>query len=148
MAEDTILNLMVNHHALIETMFVSFKDEAKEGFPRAGVSLSELTWEMRKHFFVEESAIFDFVPLKSMDVFKTINHLKDEHIIMLDSLKKFSDDLAKITDGQINKFYDLLEDHRRTEEQDLYPRLDKQMRDEQKKHVLLRINEIPIRIKH
>jgi hemerythrin superfamily protein len=144
MAQDTILNLMVNHHALIETMFVSFRDEAREKFPRAGASLSELSWEMKKHFFAEENAIFDFFPLKSMDIFRIINQLKEEHISMLNYLKKFSDNLARISEEDIEDFYKLLKDHRETEEKKLYPKLDKEMREDQKMQILSRINEIPI----
>jgi len=144
MPEDTILNLMVSHHALLETIFVLFRDEAKEKSKRAEATLSELLWEVRKHFFTEENAIFDFFPLRSMNVFTMINHLKDEHLVMLDSLKKFSDNLPEITDEEIEKFYNLLESHREIEEKELYPKLDKELREEQKRQVIDRINEIPI----
>ena len=144
MAEDSILNLMVAHHALLEAMFFLFRDEAKEKSSRAVSSLYDLTWEMKKHFFAEENAIFDFLPLKSMEIFNIINALKEEHIIMLNDLKKFSDNLARITDDEIENFYQLLENHRKIEEKNLYPRLDKELRDIQKKQIISRINEIPI----
>jgi hemerythrin-like domain-containing protein len=144
MAEDTILNLMLNHHALLGAIFSLFVDEAKEKSPKAEATLSELSWEVRKHFFTEETAIFDFLPVRNMNVFEMINQLKDEHLIMLDDLKKFSDNLAAVTDGEIEKFYGLLERHRQTEENELYPKLDRELRDEQKRQVIQRINEIPI----
>lgn len=141
---DTILNLMINHHALIEAMFASFRDEAKERFPRAGVSLSELRWEIKKHFFTEENAIFDYLPLKSMDVFKTINQLKEQHIAMLIELQNFSDNLARVTEEEVESFYKLLEAHREIEEKNLYPKLDKEIAAEQKKQIIVHINQIPI----
>ncbi len=144
MAENSILNLMISHHALIDALFSLFRDEVKEKSPRARASLSELEWEMKKHWFAEENAIFDFLPLKNIEIWKTINHLKDEHLIMLNSLKKFSESLLEITDNEIENFYKLLEEHRELEEKDLYPKLDKEMREEQKAEVILRINEIPI----
>ena len=144
MAENNISNLMINHHALIGAIFILFRDEVKEKSPRAGSTLSELAWEIKKHFFAEENAIFDFIPLRDMNIFKTINHLKDEHLAMLNSLKNFSDNFLEITDEQIEEFFNLLEDHHQTEEQNLYPKLDKELRDEQKKKIVSRINEIPI----
>ena len=144
MAEDTILGLMVSHHALIEVLFSLFKNEAAAKSSKAADSLSDLTWEVKKHFFIEESAIFDFLPVKTMDLFKTVNHLKEEHTDMLSSLKNFSDNLAGIKDYEFESFHTLLEEHRETEEKILYPRLDKEMEDDQKRQIIHRINEVPV----
>lgn len=144
MVEDTILNLMISHHALIDALFSLFRDEVKEKSPRARASLAELEWELKKHWFAEENAIFDFLPLKNIEIWKTINHLKDEHLTMLNDLKKFAESLLEIKADEIENFYKLLEDHRATEEKDLYPKLDKELRDEQKAQIISRINEIPI----
>jgi hemerythrin superfamily protein len=147
MAENTILNLMVSHHALLGALFTLFRDEAKESSSRAGSSLSELTWETKKHFFAEENAIFNLPQIKTMQVYDMVNHLKDEHIKMLNDLKDFSDNLDKITDEKIEEFFKLLEDHRKVEEQELYPKLDKELSTEQKTQIVARINEIPLRQK-
>lgn len=144
MAENNLSSLMINHHALIGMLFDLFKQEQKEKSQKAGATLSELAWEVKKHFFTEENAIFDYLPLRSMDIFKTMNHLRDEHLIMLNSLKTFSDHFSEITDEQIEEFFNLLEDHREVEEQTLYPKLDKELREEQKGEIISRINEIPI----
>lgn len=144
MAEDSILNLMISHHALLEALFILFRDEAKEKSERAAASLSELTWETKKHFFAEENAIFDFVKMENYGVLSVINQLKDEHITILDDLKKFSDNLPELANDEIENFYNLLESHRETEEKELYPKLDKELRDEQKRQIISRINEIPL----
>ncbi|MEK7658778.1 MAG: hemerythrin domain-containing protein [Patescibacteria group bacterium] len=144
MAENSILNLMISHHALIDALFSLFRDEVREKSPRARASLSELDWELKKHWFAEENAIFNFLPLKNIEIWKTINHLKDEHLTMLNDLKKFSESLLEIKGNEIENFYKLLEDHRATEEKDLYPKLDKELREEQKAQIISRINEIPI----
>ncbi|MCX6719541.1 MAG: hemerythrin domain-containing protein [Candidatus Staskawiczbacteria bacterium] len=148
MAEDTILNLMVNHHVLLEALFSLFKDEAREKSPRARASFDEFTWELKKHFFVEENAIFDFIPLKDFGVFELINHLKDEHLAMLIDLNKISDRLPEIKDEDLENFFKLLSHHREEEDKDLYPKLDKEMRDDQKKEVILRINQVPMGAKN
>ena len=142
--ENSILTLMVSHHALLEALFFPFRDEARDNSKRAEASLSELVWEIRKHFFIEESAIFDFIPLKTMKIFETMNHLRDEHLMMLIDLKRFSENFSEIKSEDIENFYKLLMHHREMEEKELYPQLDKELNDEQKRHIIHRINEIPV----
>jgi iron-sulfur cluster repair protein YtfE (RIC family) len=142
--EDTILNLMLNHHALIGAIYSLFVDEVKEKSQRAEATLSELSWEVKKHFFVEETVIFDFLPVRSMNVFEMINRLKDEHVAVLLDLKKFSDNLQEVKEEEIENLSKLLEGHAKTEEKDLYPKLDKELPEEQKRQIILRINQVPI----
>ena len=144
MKNDNILNLMVNHHALLEALFVLFRDEAKEKSPRTGATLGEFAWETKKHFFAEESAIFDYLPMESYGMLEVINQLKDEHIEMLSQLKKFAANLDELKDEDVESFSKLLEAHRKIEEINLYPKLDKELRDGQKVQIISRINEIPI----
>lgn len=144
MTEDNILSLMINHHALLEVLFALFKAEARSKSEKAGSALSELIWETKKHFFAEESAIFDFVKMENYGVLETTNILKKQHIIMIDSLNKFSDNLEAITDDEIESFHRLMEAHREIEEKRLYPKLDKELKNEQKLQIVGRIDEIPI----
>jgi Hemerythrin HHE cation binding domain len=146
MAEENILDLMVSHHTLIETMFVVFRDEARQNSPEKEASLSELAWEVKKHFFTEENAIFNLPQIKDMGVFKIIEQLKKEHIIMLSSLERFSKNLPDINNDEMEEFHKLLESHRKIEEVALYPKLDKELQESQKKQVIFRIDEIPINI--
>lgn len=140
-----ILDLMVAHHALLEALFASFKDEAKDKSSKASASLSELTWEMQKHFFSEESAIFNYPQLRTMGVSVVVNQLKKEHEKMLSDLQNFSENLPNIGDEEIESFHNLLESHRKIEELNLYPRLDKDLQDSQKRQIVARINEIPMK---
>ena len=144
MAEETILNLMINHHALLEVLFVSFKDEVKDKTKIAESTLSELTWEMKKHFFAEEAAIFDFPPLKIIGVWTIVEQLKKEHVLMLEDLKYFSDNLSDLSESKVDDFYSLLENHRKIEEINLYPRLDSGLQPLQRQQIIGRISEIPI----
>jgi hemerythrin-like domain-containing protein len=144
MAKDNLSGLMISHHALIGMLFTLLKEELREKSQTAGSTFSELVWEIKKHFFTEENAIFDYLPLRGVDIFKTINHLRDEHLAMLNILKNFSDNFPKITNEQIEEFSNLLETHREVEEQILYPKLDKEIREEQKEEIISRINEITI----
>ena len=144
MAEDNILTLMVAHHALLDALFALFRDQIKDGAPNAKSSVAELRWETRKHFFVEENAIFDFVTMESYGVLSTINQLKDEHVTMLNDLKTFLEKFPAIKSDELENFHSLLESHRKLEEENLYPKLDKELSQDQKKEIVKRINEIPL----
>jgi len=147
MTQENILGLMVAHHALLETLFVVFRDEVSENSPRVGSALSEFSWEMKKHFFAEENAIFNLVPPKDIESWKAINRLKEEHIAMLVGLEKFMGNLVEIKSEEVEVFYNLLKGHREVEEKDLYPRLDKELGAEEKNQIIARINEIPLNLK-
>src|SRR3989344_4826781 len=144
MIEDNILNLMVAHHALLYTLFTLFRDELKDKSLKAKSTLSELRWETQKHFFVEEKVIFDFIIMENYGVLATINQLKDEHLTMLNDLKRFEDSLAEATKEDLENFHNLIESHREIEEGELYPKLDKELPPEQKAQIISRINEIPL----
>ena len=144
MAEENILNLMLNHHALLGALLTLFKEELKTRGTMAKSSLAELKWETQKHFFSEENAIFDFVQMENYGVLEMINQLKDEHIAMLNILNRFLNNIDAITDEEVEKFSNLLESHREIEEQKLYPKLDKELPYDQKMQIISRVNEIPL----
>jgi len=144
MADENILDLMLNHHALLWTLFISFRDAARENSPDTAKAFSELKWETKKHFFTEENAIFDYIPMKNMGVLETINQLKDEHITMLGQLENISNSLPELKIEVVDKFQYLLESHREMEEKKLYPKLDKELNKIQKHQIVSRIEQIPI----
>jgi len=144
MPEDTILNLMVAHHGLLNTLFILFRDQTKEASPTADSSLSELSWEIRKHFFAEENVIFDYLPLQDEKTHQIIVRLEVEHSQMIDMLRNFIRNTPQISEKDMDNFYNLMNSHREIEEKELYPKLDKELPVEQKRQIISRINEIPL----
>ena len=147
MAENSILSLMVTQHALLEVLFLAAKDEVKNNPERAKSFLSEFSWEIKKHFFVEEGAIFVFSPEQDPEISETIKRLKYEHILMLDKLGKMQDNLSSASDKDLEDFSELLVHHREEEEKTLYPALDQKLSGRQKELIASHINEIPIKNK-
>jgi len=147
MDKNNLLNLMVGHHALLEALFALFDDEIREKSPHAVKSLAELEWEIQKHFFVEENAIFNLPQIKAIKVYDMVLHLKAEHTEMLGYLRKFSENFSEIKSEDIEKLAGLLATHREMEEKELYPKLDKELPEEQKRQAILRINEFPNKTK-
>jgi len=102
---------------------------------------------MRKHFFSEENAIFNAAPLKIIGVVDVIDQLKKEHVIMLKDLEDFAKDIQNIGGEKMESFHNFLENHRKIEEMTLYPKLDSALQPMQKKELIERVNEIPIKNK-
>jgi len=141
MAED-ILNLMVAQHAFLESIFFIFQNEMKNNSEKAKDSLSEFVWESKKHFFVEEEVIFNFMAWKEPKILETINQLKIEHSIMIDKLEKMEQDLSAVSTTEIENFYKLLTSHRDIEEKNLYPKLDESLSNSQKLQIIKRATQI------
>jgi len=144
MGNTAILDIMVAQHGLLEALFQAFKDEFKENPEAAKKFLSEFSWEIKKHFFIEDQAIFALLPWKDSEILEIVRDLKKEHIIMLDKLEKISENLSDEENNGIENFLKLLTSHREKEEQKLYPLLDEKLSGEEKSLVISRVNEIPI----
>ena len=138
MKDDTILNLMVAHHSLLEALFSIVKEEAGKDSGEAKDALLEFIWELKKHFFTEEEAVFRLVPKENNQINGIIKHLMDEHIMMTEKLKDLKD---------LDEFYGILTHHREEEEKELYPVLDKELPEGLKREIIARINEIPLSAK-
>lgn len=136
---------MIDQHALLEALFFIFKDNAKQASENCQRALSDLLWETRKHFFVEEEAIFNFLAWNDPLISDIIKELKEEHVQMINSLAKMGYALAETSDKDMESFYNLLKSHRETEEKDLYPVLDKCLTEGQKEQVIARINQVVIK---
>lgn len=133
MKKDIILEIMVAQHALLEALFASFKGEPA-GSQQKQNFFAELTLEAKKHFLIEEQAIFALLPWKGGEILEMVNKLKREHILMT----------AKLEGAAIDEeFSKTMESHLEVEEKKLYPLLDKKLNDEEKKLIISRINEIP-----
>jgi hemerythrin-like domain-containing protein len=141
MAEN-ILDLMIIQHSLLESSFSVFQSEVKSGAESVKVSFAEFTAETKTHFFVEEDIIFSFMSWKEPVIGEIINQLKREHSVMLDMLDKMSQNLQAISTEDLESFYSLLENHRKVEEKNLYPRLDNSLSELQKKEIVAKINQV------
>ena len=144
MGNTAILDIMVAQHGLLEALFQAFKDEFKENPEAAKKFLSEFSWEIKKHFFIEDQAIFALLPWKDSEILEIVRDLKKEHIIMLDKLEKMLENLSDESGEEMQGFLKLVTSHREKEEQKLYPLLDERLPEAEKGLIISRVNEIPI----
>jgi hemerythrin-like domain-containing protein len=136
MQNNRITELMVAQHALLDTLFVAFKDEMGTSPEKAKVFFDEFAREMKKHFFVEEQAIFNLLVLGNGEVDDIVGRLKKEHATMLQILEKGPE-------GPNEGFSILLKNHVELEEKKLYPALDEKLNDDEKALIVSRINQVP-----
>ena len=113
----SITEVMRKHHDKIEGMLNTFENKKDID------SFSNLKWEVEKHMFTEEKAIFS-IHLDTAEV----SGLLEEH-----------KDMMKLLTGEdtdTKTFRKLLTKHKDFEEAVIYPKLDKEL-DERKKELLI-----------
>jgi iron-sulfur cluster repair protein YtfE (RIC family) len=142
---NTILEIMLDDHALIEVLLIAFRDNLGKDIESIEESFDKFRWELEKHIFVEEKVIFKFCNLPESEICKTVNNLVKDHDNMLAMLNEVQNDLVTKNETDISKFQELLKTHRKIEEEVLYPRLDQILDKEQKEIIIARINEVPLK---
>ena len=142
---NTILEIMLRDHALIEVLLVVFKDNLGKDIKSVEESFDKFRWELEKHIFVEEKVIFKLCDSPESEMCEIVKGLTKDHNTMLEMLNEVQNDLVTKNETDISKFQELLTNHRKIEEKTLYPKLDQILDKEQKKIIIARINEIPLK---
>ena len=144
MKKNTILSLMVKDHCKIEKFLEKLEEDIDKDFQIMKKSFFKYEWELEKHLFVEEKAIFiSYNPKDVSKGYKMLPELKIQHNFILNKLNNWRNDV--INKRGINGFYDFIKfllSYRRYEEKEVYPNLDKELNDDQKNQIIQKINEI------
>jgi hemerythrin-like domain-containing protein len=139
-----ILELMVKDHCKIEQLLDELEVNVEKEYPTMIKSFNKFEWNLEKHIFVEEKAIFtSYNPGDVIEGYKMLPELTKQHNVILNKLDLMRKDIQnkrKFTD--IYSFKELLIKHKNFEEQSVYPKLDQVLDEEGKKHIVERINEI------
>ena len=138
---------MKNHHKIIDALFERFENEVG-GEPEEVVEVFErFKWELQKHIFLEEKAIFSFCQKCYVGENKVTDIAADmvkSHDEILEKLNDLENKLILENDFEISELKDLLLEHEEEEENDLYPVLDERLDSLHKKIVIKKIKEFPI----
>ena len=138
MQKNSILELMIKDHKKI----VEILDEVeKNGYPNFD-AFCRFKWHLEKHIFIEEKAIFIYNHKGSDNEINKFEKLSKEHTVILDLLDKILKD--SFPKGNINyhKLKHLLSNHKKFEENDIYPQLDKDISNFEKSKIINKILEI------
>ncbi len=128
-------DLMYRNHCLLEKFLKDLEiDLGMDKF-------NKFKWELEKHFFMEEKAIF-----QSIDDAKAAAMVADvnkQHIQIMKLLDEIEINMAiEGNEADLSKLKTLLITHKDYEDQTLYPKLDEVLSDDQKQKIIARIKEM------
>ena len=139
-----ILALMVKDHCKIENLINDLEEKTKKDFDSMVKSFNKFEWELEKHIFTEEKAIFtSYKPEDVIEGYKMLPELTKQHNFILNTLNNWRKDIRKknnLTD--VYSFKEFLMKHKNYEEKDVYPKLDQALSNEEKRYIIEKINEI------
>tara|TARA_Y100000310_G_C20624302_1_gene785017 strand:- start:897 stop:1325 length:429 start_codon:yes stop_codon:yes gene_type:complete len=138
---ESIERLMLKEHKRLNKCLEDVEKNI-EDYEKTKLSFNKCKWNLEKHFFVEEKVIFDnFVSMSGQETTDTF-HLLEDHVRIIELLKKLEQRLEKKIKPDTNLLRNVLSTHRKFEEEDFYPNLDDKLTLEQKKQMAKKIREI------
>jgi len=139
-----ILSLMIKDHCKIEGLINDLDQKSKIDFDSMIKSFNKFEWELEKHIFIEEKAIFtSYKPDDVIEGFKMLPELTNQHNYILNTINNWRFDVRKKRNLiNINSFKEFLIKHKNYEEKEVYPKLDQALSEHEKKHIIAKINEI------
>ena len=144
MNENDILPRMIRDHCKIEKLLDQLEESAKKDHSTMMKSLNKFEWELEKHIFVEEKAIFtSYNPEDATEGYKMLPELTKQHNEILNrlSIMRRSIRSQRLVED-VYSFKEFMIKHKNFEEREVYPKLDEALDETQKKHIIERIDEI------
>ena len=100
-------------------------------------------WELEKHIFTEEKAIFtSYSPKNIVEGYKMVPELIQQHNDILNRVRVMRKELMWNRPVQYHEFKELITAHKTFEEVSLYPKLDQELTEKQKQEIITKIREI------
>ena len=139
-----ILVLMVKDHCKIEELINNLEQNIEKDAPKVAESFDRFEWNLEKHIFIEEKAIFtSYNPEDIIEGYKMLPELTKQHNILLNKLDLMRKDVRKKRDiSDITSFKEFLLNHKNFEEKNVYPKLNESLDEKQKRLIIKRVNEI------
>ncbi|HDQ59564.1 MAG TPA: hemerythrin domain-containing protein [Candidatus Woesearchaeota archaeon] len=133
-----MLDVMTSNHEKILSLLHAFKEQVGQDFSSAEKILDSLKWEIERHFFLEERAVFVMVNPKSQ-FYDMVQKIMKEHKNMLQMFKKVEEELSRKEEPDITELEKTLKEHAEFEESIFYEELDQELSDVEKKIIVERI---------
>jgi hemerythrin-like domain-containing protein len=130
---------MKRHHAQIEKLLRNFQTKLKSKSSDVTVAFNSFKFELEKHFFLEEKAIFTFIYSDDKDSNEMKLELLEEHNLILDMIQEVESDLNNDSECELSKITKMLKCHRSFEDETFYPKLDQELDPTKKKQIIDRI---------
>jgi len=143
MKTTAILDLMVKDHIRIMKYVKDVENNLGKDFGFLSESFNTLQWNLEKHFFVEERAIFaSYKPEEPDKEYTYFSDLMDQHTEILEKIESLRKKLQKREPFDLSEIKKLLVKHKTSEEKHVYPILDQEINEKEKQFIIERINEI------
>ena len=140
----SILKLMIKDHCKIEKLINTLEEKTKKNFESMVETFNKFEWELEKHIFTEEKAIFtSYNPEDIIEGYRMLPELTKQHNFIVNKLNNWRDDIRKkrtLTD--VYSFKEFIIKHKDFEEDKVYPQLDEGLSEEEKRKIIAKINEI------
>ena len=134
---------MVNDHAKILKLLKKVSSHTKQDTKSLLRSFHTFEWNLEKHIFVEERAVFtSYNPEHVFEGYDVFLELSKEHTVILEKLKEIKEDLLQGKGVELLELRKLLIKHKNFEEQSIYPTLDQEINESEKHYIIERIKEI------
>ena len=139
-----IFKIMASDHCKIENLLNDLEEKNNKDFDSMYQAFNKFEWELEKHIFTEEKAIFtSYNPENITEGYKMLPELTKQHNFILNKLNNWRKDIRNnrmISDLYSFKVY--LIRHKNFEEDKVYPMLDQSLPEDEKRHIVAKINEI------
>jgi hemerythrin-like domain-containing protein len=135
---------MIQDHRKIEELLNKLEEKNNEEYDSMYKAFNKFEWELEKHIFTEEKAIFtSYTPENISEGYKMLPELTKQHNFILNKLNNWRKDIRnKNMISDIYSFKVYIIRHKNFEEEKVYPMLDQSLSEDEKKHIESKINEI------
>jgi hypothetical protein len=139
----SILDLMVKDHARLFRLLSTVESYFDRDKDRLMETLKVFEWNLEKHFFVEERAIFtSYNPERVEEGYELFIDLAKQHTKILEKMKAMKNQILEKGSADTAEFKELLTNHKNFEEKNIYLRLDKEIEEGEKRFIIERITDL------
>ena len=133
---------MLEEHKRIHKFLEEFSRCQKGDLNKFREIFSRFIWNLEKHFFLEEKAIFNVFEITDGTDVSDIFDLIQEHGEILEETKRVKKIMSKNCCPDMTELIEKLNKHMKFENNLFYPRLDDILNSQQKEEIIKRAEEI------
>lgn len=146
MKSNAILDVMVKDHNRLMNYLKDVKNNLESDFEVLLKLFNTFEWNLEKHFFVEERAIFtSYNPDYIEDGHQLFTNLSKQHTTILEKVESLRKRLRMGKSIDVSDLEEILLKHKTYEEKKVYPVLDFEISEGEKRFMIERINEVIIK---
>ena len=134
--------IMLREHERINEFLEEFSECRNNDLNKFMEIFSRFKWNLEKHFFLEEKAIFNVLEITDGTEVSDIFDLMQEHGDILKETKKVGKTLSQNSCPDMTELIEKLQKHAEFEDHFFYPKLDNVLSHQQKEEIIKRAEEI------